>query len=190
MSSNFEDTPSFTRSYSRSNNFNSQYASFNDFDDLTPEEIFNLFFTGIPPTRRRTNGRTSSTSRSSPNVHFQSYSFGNSPNNSYRSARTNNLNNRNNNDQSLFSSLFQLLPILLLLLFTLFSNSSSQSDPVFSLVKTNDFKKEMKVTNYDIFYYVKDNFSMEQYNIKDVESAVKRSWLNYKVSFKFHTLNL
>ncbi|KAF2071099.1 hypothetical protein CYY_007585 [Polysphondylium violaceum] len=165
-------------------------------DDLSPEDIFNVFF-GIP-TRQGARNRNvyynSSPFGTGNGVHF---SFGGDPRLRRRQQQQGQQGQQDN--QSLFSLLFMLLP-LLFIVFSLFgggsnSNSSSSSNnsfsSIYSFTATPVFHREkiIFIKEYDIQieYYVKKDFeSVLRYNgvkVDYVENEIVKKWVELKHDF-------
>ncbi|XP_041363843.1 dnaJ homolog subfamily B member 14-like [Gigantopelta aegis] len=102
--------------------------------DISPEELFNMFFGGGFPS----NGTTRYHQRTHQTHHFS----------------------RDSQPESGYTLFLQLTPILLLVLLSLLS-SMFVSDPIFSLQRTSKYSVERKTYNLKIPYYVKEDFRPE-----------------------------
>jgi len=165
-------------------------------DDLSPEDIFNVFF-GIP-TRQGARNRNfyynSSPFGSSNGVHF---SFGGDPRMRRRQQGAAAGQQGQQENQSLFSLLFMLLP-LLMILFSLFGGSSTSSNnsnnsysTLYSFTQTPLFNREkiILIKEYDIQieYFVKKDFeSVLRYNglkVDYIENEIVKKWVELKHDF-------
>lgn len=107
------------------------HRHYHDEEDISPEELFNMFFGGMQPTYRRGNNR-------------QFYS--------------NTRQNTDDGNASVLSSLLQMSPLLLLILMSVV-NSLFQEDPAWSYHRNGNYKVE-RMTNWNnIKYFVKGDFS-------------------------------
>lgn len=150
--------------------------------DVSPEEIFNMFFGGgMPP----------GFSHMGPGVRVYSTGFGNSPFGRYQTRRRQQQEEPNEN-ASFFKTLSQLLPILFFLAFTFLNFSpddsfdSSTSNKYFSLTPTKSFSHPLKtklVTVKDIPYYVTEQFTRtyyrDRFQLAQVERMVERAYERY-----------
>ncbi|XP_063968791.1 dnaJ homolog subfamily B member 12-like [Lytechinus pictus] len=120
-----------------------------DDDEVSPEDIFNMFFNGGFPSshvRRRHMYRQGSHSHER------------------RAGEAN------------YTFMVQVLPILLLVLMSIFS-SLFVSDPLFRLTRQGNFKEERRTPN-DVIYYVKKDFVKEYSGkIHLVESQVDEEYI-------------
>uniref|UniRef100_A0A0B6ZVZ3 J domain-containing protein n=1 Tax=Arion vulgaris TaxID=1028688 RepID=A0A0B6ZVZ3_9EUPU len=118
--------------------------------DISPEELFNMFFGGAFPTgniNRRQHQQTRRTYQTS------------------------------QQSESGLTLLFQLAPILLLVLMSLLS-SFLVSDPVFSLHKTEKYKIERKTNSLQIPFFVKEDFRVEfASDLRRIENAVEEEYI-------------
>ncbi|ESP03878.1 hypothetical protein LOTGIDRAFT_185246, partial [Lottia gigantea] len=124
--------------------------------DISPEELFNMFFGGGFPNsaaarsrHRHSNHRT---------YYYQQ--------------------NHNNQSESGYTLFLQLAPILLLILLSLLS-SIFVSDPVFSMHRTSKFSSERKTYNLKVPYYVKEDFRPEyKGDLRRIERQVEEEYIS------------
>jgi len=129
-----EDSPSSHRGHRH------RYTYHGD-DDISPEELFNMFFGGMQPTYRRGH------------VHRQFY-------NNYTREQTTEAN-----DASIISSLLQMSPLLLLILMSVL-NSIFTEDPAWSYHRNGQYNAERSTSWNNIRYYVKGDFTEKYTNQK------------------------
>ncbi|RUS71089.1 hypothetical protein EGW08_021150 [Elysia chlorotica] len=127
----------------------------NGFDgDISPEELFNMFFGGGFPSGNLNRRGHHHTSR-------RTYY-------TYREPQQ---------SESGLSLFFQLAPILLLVVLSMLS-SFLVSDAVFSLQRTDKYRIERKTANLHINYYVKDDFRAEfKSDLRRIERAVEEEYI-------------
>jgi len=120
--------------------------------DISPEELFNMFFGGGFPSGN-INRR-----------HHQQHT-----------RRTHFTSQQSESGLTLF---FQLAPILLLVAMSMLS-SFFVSDPIFSLQRTDKYKVERKTTALRIPYFVKDDFHVEYASdLRRIENAVEEDYIS------------
>lgn len=137
--------------------------------NITPEEIFNMFFNGGLGTASFTSRRWQSNSyRQNRQYHSHSNSHNhNSANGEHHQEVSPGLN-----------LLVQLLPVLVLISLSL-ASYWLQADPPYSLHATSKYIYKREMEPYGISYYVKDDFE-KQYqggDLKRVESQVLEDFL-------------
>lgn len=117
---------------SSSSNRSYSYAGRSQYQEMSPEDIFNMFFTGVPPQMRRRQ-------------QYQQQQY-------YRKAsRTSRFNKPDEEDDKNkvgFQFLIQLLPVLFMLLLSFTSLSGGSSLPNTSFTQTRRYQHEY---NADIF---------------------------------------
>ncbi|BFZ02916.1 hypothetical protein BsWGS_05955 [Bradybaena similaris] len=122
--------------------------------DISPEELFNMFFGG--------GGFTSG------NVHRQHHHHPRRTFFTYREPQQ---------SESGLTLFFQLAPILLLVVLSMLS-SFLVSDPVFSLQKTDKYRVERKTSSMHLTYFVKDDFRVEfASDLRRIERAVEEEYI-------------
>lgn len=102
--------------------------------DITPEELFNMFFGGVAPDRGRRQ-----------RFHFQT--------NQYTRQQT-----ERNDGASMISSLLQMSPLLLLILLSML-NSLFVEDPAYSFTRTTQYHEVRQTKWNNIQYFVKREFN-------------------------------
>ncbi|XP_013398419.1 dnaJ homolog subfamily B member 12 [Lingula anatina] len=119
--------------------------------DISPEDLFNMFFGGGFP---------------SGDVHVRRQHFhGHSQRASRQSGDAN------------ITLLLQLAPILLLVFLSMLS-SFFVGDPIYTLHRTSKYTEERKTGNIGVLYYVKPGFSTEYVgSIKKVEKSVEEEYI-------------
>jgi len=134
----------------------------NNFDgDISPEELFNMFFGGGFPSgnvRRRQQQQ-----QQHQHSHNQSrrYTYTREPQQA----------------ESGFALFFQLAPILLLVVLSMLS-SLLVSDSVYSLNRTDKYRVERSTQNLKIHYYVKDDFRIEyKSDLRRIERSVEEDYI-------------
>lgn len=128
--------------------------------DISPEEIFNLFFNGGFVGRR-----------------WQS--SGNHRSRHYHHSSANGHHNGQQEVSPGFNLLVQLFPVLVLICLA-FTSYLINSDPPYSFHRTTKYNNERTIEPYKVVYYVKDDFD-KQYagqNLKRVESVVLDEYLH------------
>ncbi|KAL8616929.1 hypothetical protein ACOMHN_041848 [Nucella lapillus] len=124
--------------------------------DITPEELFNMFFGGGFPS-----GNVNRRSHNHQRSHFYSFSSGG-----------------DRQSESSSTLLLQLTPILLLILLSLMS-SFFISDPVFSLQHSNKYSVKRETHNLKAPYYVKDDFKIEyRGELRRIERMVEEEYIS------------
>ncbi|XP_031572570.1 dnaJ homolog subfamily B member 14-like isoform X2 [Actinia tenebrosa] len=125
--------------------------------DITPEEIFNMFFGGpMPGGRVYVNRRHRNRNHHHSHVHDE----GQEVNTLY--------------------SLVQFLPILLLVLMSLLSTFMLQ-DPIYSLQRTGSYYLERQTNRYKINYYVQEGFDekySEAKSLHKLERHIENEYIN------------
>ncbi|XP_055374136.1 dnaJ homolog subfamily B member 14 [Condylostylus longicornis] len=130
----------------------SEYAFARGFEsEITPEELFNIFFGGGFPQQ---------------NVYT-------------RQRRFHNREHQHSQPQSNYSALINLLPILLLIGLSMMS-SFFISDPIYSLQPSHKYSIQRRTNNLKIPYYVKDDFHLEyQGSVVRLEASVEEDYMNH-----------
>ncbi|KAL5019247.1 hypothetical protein ScPMuIL_004969 [Solemya velum] len=124
--------------------------------DISPEELFNMFFGGGFPS----NNVNRRTRYSTTNHHHHYY---------YRDSQSSN--------ESSYTMLLQLAPILLLVLLSLLS-SFFVSDPIFSLQETDKYSAKRLTSSLNIQYFVKQDFKVEfKGDLRRIERQVEEEYL-------------
>ncbi|KAK6171370.1 hypothetical protein SNE40_019575 [Patella caerulea] len=124
--------------------------------DISPEELFNMFFGGGFPS--------SATARSR---HRHTHNH-----------RTYYYQQNQNQTESGYTLFLQLAPILLLVLLSLLS-SFFVSDPVFSMHRTSKYSVERKTYNLRVPYFVKDDFRPEyKGDLRRIERQVEEEYIS------------
>jgi len=103
--------------------------------DITPEELFNMFFGGVAPERGRRQ-----------RFHFQTNQY------------TNRQQTERNDGASMISSLLQMSPLLLLILLSML-NSLFVEDPAYSFTRTTQYHEGRHTKWNNIQYFVKRDFN-------------------------------
>ncbi|XP_046364977.1 dnaJ homolog subfamily B member 14-like [Haliotis rufescens] len=122
--------------------------------DISPEELFNMFFGGGFPSSGTTHYRR--------NRHAH---------------HTHNFYSRDTQSESGYTLFLQLTPILLLIFLSILS-SFFVSDPVFSMHRTDKYSVERKTYNLKIPYYVKEDFRPEyKGEMRRIERNVEEEYI-------------
>ncbi|KAK0046189.1 calcium/calmodulin-dependent protein kinase type 1 [Biomphalaria pfeifferi] len=146
---------------SRDDDFSQGYEG-----DISPEELFNMFFGGGFPSGNINRRHHAHSSRR------QFYT--------YREPQQ---------SESSLTLFFQLAPILLLVVLSLLS-SFLVSDAVFSLQRTDKYVMEMKTSNLKVPYYVKEDFKSEfKSDLRRIERAVEDEYIGQLRSNCFRERN-
>ncbi|XP_076441670.1 dnaJ homolog subfamily B member 14-like [Babylonia areolata] len=125
--------------------------------DITPEELFNMFFGGGYPSGHVHRRHHTHNHRS----HYYTYTYG-----------------REQQSESSFTLLLQLTPILILILLSLLS-SFLVSDPVFSLQATQKYSVKKETYNLKVPYYVKKDFKTEyRGELRRIERMVEDEYIS------------
>ncbi|CAM9817956.1 unnamed protein product, partial [Heterosigma akashiwo] len=126
-------------------------------DDISPEDIFNMFF-GVPPSRMRRGGSN-----------FHVYRAGGMGGRGGGGG-----GGQAGQQQGGFQQLVQMLPIIALMFFSLFS-FPSQSEPLYQLSPKGQWQTA-RYTSREVPYYVKESFRREygrsRHSLAQVEQAV------------------
>lgn len=136
--------------------------------DITPEEIFNMFFNGGLASGSFTSRRWQSST---------------SQRRQYYSNSNNHHGNTNHGEQQDVSPglnlLVQLLPVLVLITLSL-ASYWLQTDPPYSLHATNKYVFRRQLEPYGIPYFVKDDFEKQNrgQDLKRIESQVFEDFLH------------
>jgi len=135
------------------------YTSFDD-DDISPEELFHMFFSMHNPhmqMRQRRTGRSGAVPRP------QAAGF--------PPVR--------HNGGSLVG-LLQLLPLFLLLILALFSNMGRDNFP-YRLEQMGEYTVHRKTTKLGVDYYVKDSFAQDlsPSEQREIDADVEKRWLRH-----------
>jgi len=153
--------PSKRRMYNvRGEESNVRVQNRNSFDgDLSPDEIFSMFFGG-----RAAEGRT----------HYRTYTFN----------RQSNARQHQTTESGSFVSMLQLLPLLFVLLFAFLSGPS---DPIFQFHRSRQYPVEMKTQALQIPYFVKSSFDAKDLSFtKEVEDNVEETWTSHMKTQCYH----
>lgn len=137
--------------------------------DITPEEIFNMFFNGGSFTSRR--WQSGGTTRRSQYYH--------SSTNNHHGTHHRGAHNGEQEVASGLNLLIQLLPVLVLISLSI-ASYWLQTDPPYSLHANNKYFFTRKIEPYGIQYYVKEDFD-KQYrgqDLKRIESQVFEDYLH------------
>ncbi|XP_005106865.2 dnaJ homolog subfamily B member 12 [Aplysia californica] len=122
--------------------------------DISPEELFNMFFGGGFP---------------SGNVHRRQHH--------HHARRTYYTYREPQQSESGLTLFFQLAPILLLVVLSMLS-SFLVSDAVFNLQRTEKYRVERTTANLRVTYYVKDDFRAEfKSDLRRIERAVEEEYI-------------
>ncbi|EDO37146.1 predicted protein [Nematostella vectensis] len=128
--------------------------------DITPEEIFNMFFGG-PESSSLGRVFVNRRHRGTRHHHFHQHDEGQEANQQ-------------------FYSILQFLPILLLVLMSLLSTFMLQ-DPPYSLHRTSAYHIQRNTYNYQITYWVQEGFQ-ESYadpqSLQKLEKKIERDYVN------------
>lgn len=148
-----------------------------DEDEISPEEIFNMFFFGVPPSGRQGRGRN--------NIYTFQRGFGAQPQQRPQ-ARTAPHQHQHQQRQraqqaqaqpaGFFTGILQILPILLMLGLLLFS-AVLREEPLYKLEKTGAYTVAMESQENQFKYYVREDFN-PAYRSK-VEEEVDTRWVQY-----------
>lgn len=143
--------------------------------EVSPEEIFNMFFQGAGPGFQAHFGRGG----------FNSFYFGGPGGGSANARRRaqqeyqqqQGRNNQNGQSPNIFQTILQFLPIILMLFMTLSNYSgSSYNTPLYSFVPQGSYQHERYTTSrgvsQDIKYFVNSQF-LQQYPKKESDSIRK-----------------
>ncbi|XP_039273142.1 dnaJ homolog subfamily B member 12-like [Styela clava] len=130
------------------------------YDDVDPDEIFNMFFGGGFPSGNVRVFRRGNTF----------YSYGN------RGQRDHDEQMQGNN----VAAWLQFMPVLVLLLLTLFSNVLIRENP-YSLYPHGDYAYTKTTTNLKVNYYVKHNFNQEYKgaDLRRLERNIEQEYVDY-----------
>ncbi|XP_022316048.2 dnaJ homolog subfamily B member 14-like [Crassostrea virginica] len=128
----------------------------NEFEaDISPEELFNMFFGGGFPS---SNVYTHHTHRTRQHRHYH--------------------HRENVSNDSGFTLLLQLSPILLLVFLSLLS-SWFVSDPLYSLHRSGKYDTERFTSNLRVKYYVKNDFKVDfKGDIRRIERNVEEEYIS------------
>ncbi|KAL5271877.1 hypothetical protein ACHWQZ_G000166 [Mnemiopsis leidyi] len=153
-----DDSPTPSRGHSH--RYNRYY---HDDEDISPEELFNMFFGGMQPNYRRGNR------------HTQFYS-------NYTRDQSTDANNA-----SVISSLLQMSPLLLLILMSVL-NSVFHEDPAWSYSRNGQYKVERSTSWNSIRYYVKGDFT-EKYSNQKIVHLEYEIEKDYKQDLQIKCIN-
>jgi len=156
---------------------NSSFRRRNEWDgDLSPEEVFSMFFGGLDTPIRRGG-----------NVQFRTYSFGGghpfiytttSGRTRWNQSYSNDDNNNLSSSTSSFFALIQFLPIMLILFLSVYNNLPEE--PGFQLDKIGPYSVERTTSKLGIPYWVKENFNIsEKESLMQLEAKVEATWTYY-----------
>lgn len=128
----------------------------NEFEaDISPEELFNMFFGGGFPS---SNVYTHHTHRTRQHRHYHQ--------------------RENVSNDSGFTLLLQLSPILLLVFLSLLS-SWFVSDPLYSIHKSGKYNTERITSNLRVSYYVKSDFKVDfKGDLRRIERNVEEEYIS------------
>ncbi|KAK3600876.1 hypothetical protein CHS0354_019223 [Potamilus streckersoni] len=126
--------------------------------DISPEELFNMFFGGGFPTSHVRRHYQS-------NVHTHAHH-----NHTYSS--------RDNSTDGRATLLLQMAPLLLLVFLSLMSGFFV-SDPVFALQRSEKYSVEKKTSNLNILYYVQSDFKANfRSDLRRLEKQVEEEFVS------------
>lgn len=130
-------------------------------EEISPEDIFNMFFGGgLPPGGMRVRGGFRTTQA---NFHQQ---------------HAGNQQQQQQPGNARFVQLLQLLPLLLLFLFSILSFRSGGDDKLFGLTRDDVFRTERKTSLYGVTsglpYFVKDDFWSRVSSDRSILTRVER----------------
>eukprot|EP01135_Chromosphaera_perkinsii_P004750 Nk52_evm22s295 gene=Nk52_evmTU22s295 len=126
-------------------------------EEISPEDIFNMFFNGGFPAGHRTHGQRRPTAR----------------------ARAGDPRTGGGDQGAGEFSFIQILPLILLVLFS-FLSMPSMHDPPFSLTRTDVHVHQRATEAHDIPYFVKKTFAREYKNsraISELEESVRKAYV-------------
>eukprot|EP00111_Clytia_hemisphaerica_P000001 TCONS_00000001-protein len=132
-----------------------------EFEDISPEDIFNMFFGGGFPDGRVhvRRGRRGQQTYFRQNTHSH-----------------NNNHHQNENVSSLYP-LVQILPVLLIILFSMLS-SFLIPEPIFSFQPTSQYRYPMTTFKLGIKYYVKDRHVRQKHeDYNSIELKIEREFI-------------
>ncbi|KAM9959393.1 hypothetical protein ACTFIR_000468 [Dictyostelium discoideum] len=172
-------------------------------EDISPEDIFNIFF-GIPTNGARNrrgggggNHYYSSSMGGSPFGNGVQFSFGGAPMHRRRSQHNHQHQAQPETQESAYSFLIILIPLILFFL-SLFGSGSGSSSGVsrnyrglYEFTQSQQFQNERNIPidlpsgdKIDIEYFVKVDFDkiikQNGFNFKHFESDVAEKWVSYK----------
>eukprot|EP01116_Phalansterium_solitarium_P018395 TRINITY_DN4855_c0_g1_i1.p1 TRINITY_DN4855_c0_g1~~TRINITY_DN4855_c0_g1_i1.p1 ORF type:complete len:383 (-),score=84.80 TRINITY_DN4855_c0_g1_i1:261-1409(-) len=136
--------------------------------EISPEELFSMFFGGMPMHRGGSRFRGSNGG-----VHFSTY-----PN--FAAAQRRQQRQAAETDTGL--SWLQFLPLLLLLVFSFLTSFAGSRPALFELNKTSTHTQKRTIKAYDVSYYVEPSFA-QTHDIKsksfmeELETQVLQKWL-------------
>ncbi|KAI8098088.1 DnaJ domain-containing protein [Gilbertella persicaria] len=148
-------------------------------EEISPEDLFNMFFGGGVPMA---------------NMHRQGFSFGGSP--GFSSAtfvgpgfRARTFNTAHQQQQRHFqaqqrsgwSILLQILPLIVLCGYTLFAGLLTDETPIFSFQSTSVYSQPRMTSSHRVPYYVEPNafkpYLQNHYKLSKVEQQVEVDWV-------------
>mmetsp|Transcript_5773 Transcript_5773/g.8072 ORF Transcript_5773/g.8072 Transcript_5773/m.8072 type:complete len:386 (-) Transcript_5773:19-1176(-) len=136
--------------------------------DLTPEEIFSMFFGGVPLHRTGGMGGVGG-----PGFRTYTYNFGGPA----TRRTTANRGTQQNDIGSTFFHCIQLLPLILMFLMYAFSFGSNE--PLYELQRTSTYSVERLTKPNNIPYYVKPDFdpsSIGRSAFNRLENQIEKEW--------------
>mmetsp|Transcript_36208 Transcript_36208/g.46088 ORF Transcript_36208/g.46088 Transcript_36208/m.46088 type:complete len:374 (-) Transcript_36208:260-1381(-) len=138
-----------------------RYRRYHYEDDISPEDIFNMFF-GVPPSRMRRGGSN-----------FHVYRAGGFPRQQGQGGSGGGI-----------GQFLQMLPLLALMLFSFFSYPTQQ-DPLYQLSPKGSYQT-VRYTDREVPYYVQDSFRREygrnRNTLRQVERMVHE---DYKTALRY-----
>ena len=166
-------------SSSRTTTFTNQHSygdgrAYDGYQNITPEELFSMFFGGGLGSANFTSRRWQSQSSHRP----RQYTYNNSHHSQQHQAGTDGSSNTQQEVSPGLNLLVQLLPVLVLISLSL-ASYWLQTDPPYSLHPTTKYLFRRQIEKYGIEYYVRDDFE-KQYRGQDlrrVESQVFEDYL-------------
>jgi DnaJ family protein B protein 12 len=151
--------------------------------DVSPEEIFNMFFQGAGPGFQAQFGRGGGG--------FHSFNFGGNGKFRQQQQQQQRGGGRQGEQQppaNMFQTLLQFLPIIVMILLTFSNYSSNYNSPLFAFVPQGQYQHERYTSSrgvsLDIKYYVNNQF-LQQYprkeseNLRKIEKEVENEYKHY-----------
>ncbi|KAH8738701.1 hypothetical protein FG386_000492 [Cryptosporidium ryanae] len=136
---------------SHSSSGNVRYYQYGTSSDgfLTPEDLFRMFFGGVPPGVSFQRHRVNSRNNGNRATHYST---------AYSSSSSNSNNMREGTPLGRIAGLIQALPVLLMIVFALFGNFIPsffrEESPVFSLNRTREYSREKWTGIHNVSFYV------------------------------------
>ncbi|KAG2198063.1 hypothetical protein INT47_011898 [Mucor saturninus] len=148
-------------------------------DEVSPEDLFNMFFgggQGVNMANMRQGGQTFSfggngfSSATFVGPGFRTRSFGQQPQHAQPQQQ-----------RSLASLLLQILPLILLFGYTVFSSLLTDETPVFSFQPTSVYSQPRTTASHNVPFYVDPNafkpYLANKYKLSKVEQQVEVDWV-------------